>query len=312
MDLGPLQHHLDIPGTREVMVLGNGELWIDSPSGLHCGQTLTSEEVARCIERIVRLGGRRVDTLNPIADIPLPDGSRACVVLPPIAVDGPTISIRTFSRRVLPLSSFGNERCAAVLTSLIHDRANVIVSGATSSGKTSLVSSIGSQFPHSDRVVTVEDTAELRLQHPHVVRLQTRPANMEGVGEIDLANLVRASLRLRPDRIVVGEVRGAEAVDMLLALTAGHSGSWSTVHAHGAHDTVDRLVDLVMRGSPQWTDSTIRRTVARAVQAIVHVERTSLSKRQIAHVVSLQPDGDDVSFSTLFSLREETRAGHEF
>lgn len=310
MDLGPLQHHLDIPGTREVMVFGNGEIWVDTPSGLVRAQHLSADEVARCIERIVRLGGRRADLMNPIADIPLPTGERACVVLPPIAVDGPCIAIRAFSRRVLPLSSFGNDRCAAVITALIHDRSNVIVSGATSSGKTSLVSSVGSCFPATDRIVTVEDTTELRLDHPHVVRLQTRPPNIEGLGEVDLAQLVRASLRLRPDRIVVGEVRGAEAVDMLMALAAGHSGSWSTVHAHGAHDTVDRLASLVMRGSPQWTESVVRRTIATAVQAIVHVERTSLSTRRVSHIVAVRSENDEIEFETLYSLSANRDAGY--
>jgi pilus assembly protein CpaF len=241
--------------------------------------------MAVSLERIARASGRRLDLLSPILDARLSDGSRACVVISPVAVGGATISIRKFSRRILPLASFGPTACTDIVRDLVQQKINVVVAGATSSGKTSLLSAVSQSFGQNERIVCVEDTAELRFAHPHVVQLQTRPANSEGQGEITLQALVRASLRLRPDRLVVGEVRGSEVVDMLLALSSGHRGCWSTVHANSANETVDRLAAMVLRDSPQWSHDQAVATIHSAVGAIVFVQRVSARRRSIVEIV---------------------------
>ena len=283
--LGPLQIHLDDPDISEIMVVGGQHVWVEDAVGLRNVGTLTETELSISLERIARASGRRLDLLAPILDARLPDGSRACAVISPVAVGGASISIRKFTRRILPLAAFGSHECTDVLRKLVQQHANVVVAGATSSGKTSLLSSVSQSFSPAERIVCVEDTAELRFAHSHVVQLQTRPANSEGVGEISLQSLVRASLRLRPDRLIVGEVRGGEVVDMLLALSSGHRGCWSTVHATSAAHTVDRLAAMVLRDSPQWSHDQAVSTIHSAVGAIVFVQRISARRRAITEIV---------------------------
>jgi pilus assembly protein CpaF len=208
-------------------------------------------------------------------------------VLPPISLGGSTINIRKFSKRILPLAAFGPPVCTEILKDVIHDRMNVVVSGATSSGKTSLLSAAASHFCSSERLVVVEDTAELRFNNSHVVRLQTRPANSENLGELTMQQLVRTSLRLRPDRLIVGEVRGAEAIDMLMALTTGHRGSWATVHATSARDTVSRLAAMITRDSPQWSHQQSQELATSALDAIVHIERLPNGRRHISEILHI-------------------------
>ena len=284
--LGPLQIHIDDPDISEIMVVSGKQVWVEDAIGLRQVGTLTDSEMNISIERIARASGRRLDLLSPILDARLSDGSRACVVISPIAVGGPTLSIRKFSRRILPLASFGPTACSDIVRDLVKQNTNVVVAGATSSGKTSLISAVSQSFESNERIVCVEDTAELRFAHPHIVQLQTRPANSEGHGEITLQSLVRASLRLRPDRLVVGEVRGAEVVDMLLALSSGHRGCWSTVHANSAIETIDRLAAMVLRDSPQWSHDQAVSTIHSAVGAIVFVKRVSVRRRSIVEIVS--------------------------
>ena len=267
------------------MVISGKHVWVEDAIGLRQVGTLTDIEMNISIERIARASGRRLDLLSPILDARLPDGSRACVVISPIAVGGPTLSIRKFSRRILPLASFGPTACSDIVRDLVKQNTNVVVAGATSSGKTSLISAVSQSFESNERIVCVEDTAELRFANPHIVQLQTRPANSEGHGEMTLQSLVRASLRLRPDRLVVGEVRGAEVVDMLLALTSGHQGCWSTVHANSAIETIDRLAAMVLRDSPQWSHDQAVSTIHSAVGAIVFVKRVSVRRRSIVEIV---------------------------
>jgi pilus assembly protein CpaF len=297
--LGPLQVHIDDPDISEIMVVSGKQVWVEDAIGLRQVGTLTDSEMNISIERIARASGRRLDLLSPILDARLSDGSRACVVILPIAVDGPTLSIRKFSRRILPLASFGPISCTDIVRDLVKQNANVVVAGATSSGKTSLISAVSQSFGQNERIVCVEDTAELRFAHPHVVQLQTRPANSEGRGEVSLQSLVRASLRLRPDRLVVGEVRGAEVVDMLLALSSGHRGCWSTVHANSANETIDRLAAMVLRDSPQWSHDQAVSTIHSAVGAIVFVKRVSARRRSIVEIVRC-------SESTLTTLYQST------
>jgi pilus assembly protein CpaF len=286
--VGVLQEHLDNPEITEVMVIDGHQLWLEDAHGIRSAGTLDPEQVSLCIERICRASGRRIDLLSPVLDARLEDGSRACVVLPPISTGGATISIRKFPKRILPLAAFGPTSCTDIVKEIIHDRFNVVISGATSSGKTSLLSAAASHFNGDERLVVVEDTAELRFNNSHVVRLQTRPANSENVGEISLQQLVRTSLRLRPDRLIVGEVRGAEAVDMLLALTSGHRGSWATVHATSAMNTIQRLASITIRDSPQWSLQQATDLIMNAVDVVIHIQRQPNGRRGITEIICLQ------------------------
>lgn len=288
LSVGVLQEHLDNPEITEIMVVDGGQLWLEDAHGIRTAGTLAQEQVALCIERICRASGRRIDLLSPILDARLEDGSRACVVIPPVSPGGATISIRKFPKRILPLAAFGSTTCTDILKKVVQQRLNVVISGATSSGKTSLLSAVASHFSSDERLVIVEDTTELRFNNPHVVRLQTRPANSENDGEISLQQLVRTSLRLRPDRLIVGEVRGAEAVDMLLALTSGHRGSWATVHATSATDTIQRLAAIMIRDSPQWSHQQATDLVMSAIDVIVHIRRLANGRRGISEIVCLQ------------------------
>lgn len=284
---GDLLGLMRAPGISEVMVTGDGSVWSEGPHGLRRSGSMAPDQVALAIEQITRFSGRRVDLTSPIVDASLPDGSRACVVLPPVAVDGPTICIRRFAPSVLPLSAFADPATVRTLRSLVAERRNIVVSGATSSGKTTLLASLAAHVPVRERVVVIEDTTELRLDLPHVVRLQTRPGTAEGIGRVTAQDLVRASMRLRPDRLLVGEVRGGEVVDMLLALTSGHDGCMSTVHARSADHALERLAVLAMRDNPQFDRPAVRDLVAQAVDAVVHVERGTSGARMVAGVVQV-------------------------
>ena len=283
--LGSLQRWLEDPDIEEVMVVAGTSLWVAGPRGMSRVGDLTTSEVMHCIETISRSAGRRVDLLAPVLDARFDDGSRACVVMPPVSLGGPTISVRKFAARIPPLASFGDPRCTDALRRLIEDRANVVVAGATSTGKTTLLSSVASRFDTGERIVCAEDTAEIRFDHPHVVRLQTRPPSAEGHGAVTLGDLVRTSLRLRPDRLVVGEVRGSEALDMLLALSSGHRGCWSTVHATSARGALGRLGSLVAREAPQWGLDAAARMVDEAVDAVVHLRRDPTGRRRVAEIL---------------------------
>lgn len=291
VDWGPLQTYLDNPEINEIMVINAGEVWVEDIDGLHHVAFLHSKQLQHCLEQISRSSGRRIDLMSPILDARMPDGSRACVVIPPISVSGPTISIRKFSKRILPLAAFGPAHATEIVKHLISSHSNIVVSGATSSGKTSLLSSASQFFTPHERIVCVEDTAELRFAHSHVVSLQTRQPNQEGSGEINMQSLVRASLRLRPDRLIVGEVRGAEVIDMLLALSSGHRGCWSTVHSSSATGTVSRLSALVLRDSPQWSSQQSLQIIHNAIDAVVHVTRTTSHRRHICDIIQLHPQG---------------------
>lgn len=298
--MGPLQPHLDDRDVSEVMVVGGETVWVERAGVLERVGTISPTELSLCLERITRVAARRLDLLSPILDCVLPDGSRACAVIPPIAVGGADICIRKFPHRILPLSAFAGPEAADVLQQLVATRRNVVVSGATSSGKTSLISAISHRFGDTERVVCIEDTAELRFARDHVVRLQSRPATAEGSGEITMQHLVRASLRMRPDRLVIGEVRGAEVVDMLLALSSGHKGCWSTIHSTGARDTIDRIRALVVRDAPQWTPHVIDQTISSAVDVIVHMERNRLNQRRVSAILELVDDAGRLDARTLF------------
>ena len=290
MNLESLPHihpFLAAPDVVEIMVVNGTDVWVERRCGITHELTVSREDVLHLVEGICRLSGRRVDALSPILDARLPDGSRVCVVLSPIAVRGTSINIRKFPTRVLPLAAFGSQSVCEEVRDLVTSHANVVVSGATSTGKTSLISAATEWFHPDERIVCVEDTAEIRCRYPHAVHLQTRPPNQEGNGEVTLHHLVATSLRMRPDRLLVGEVRGKEVVDMLLALSSGHTGSWTTVHAMSATDTVSRLTSLLMRHHPQWARESAHELVISAVNAVIHVERLPNGQRIISDVLHL-------------------------
>jgi pilus assembly protein CpaF len=285
--LGPLQQYLSDPDIFEVMVVHGTEIWVEDREGLRHVDSLRTEQTADCIEYIARISGRRIDLMCPVLDARLDDGTRACVVIPPVSVTGPSINLRKFPTRVLPLAAFGPQECTQIVRQLVAEKKNVVVSGETSSGKTSLLSSVAHVFAPHERIICVEDTSELCITHPHVVHLQTRIANSEGSGEITLQDLVRTSLRMRPDRLLVGEVRGAEAIDMVLALTSGHRGCWSTVHATNASHTVIRVANIIMRDAPQWSPDHVMNLVQHATDVVIHMVRGAHGRRRINEIIAV-------------------------
>lgn len=289
--LGPLQEYLSHPDIFEVMVVHGTEVWIENREGLHHVGAISIEQTSDCIEHICRISGRRLDLMSPVLDARLSDGTRACVVIAPISITGPSINLRKFPTRALPLAAFGPQQCTDVVRQLVAERKNVVVSGETSSGKTSLLSTISQAFHPTERIICVEDTSELRISHPHVVHLQTRIANSEGSGEITMQQLVRTSLRMRPDRLIVGEVRGAEAIDMVLALTSGHRGCWSTVHASSASHTLSRLANIIVRDAPQWSPDYALNLVSQATDVVIHMTRMAQGRRKINEIISIGHQG---------------------
>ncbi|TFH16975.1 MAG: CpaF family protein, partial [Acidimicrobiales bacterium] len=250
--LGELEVYLRDPDVDEVMVNAGRSIWIERHGALHHVGSLESDTVDHLIERVLAPLGRRVDRSSPIVDARLPSGARVCVVLPPVAVDGASLAIRRFAPDIRPLDAFADTDGIGLLRAVIDRRCNVVVSGATSSGKTSLVAALLQTVADTERLVVVEDTAELPIEHGHVVRLEARPALVDGPAPITVADLVRTALRLRPDRIVVGEVRGDEILALVQAMNTGHDGSLSTCHANGPLDALLRLETLVLQASPTW------------------------------------------------------------
>jgi pilus assembly protein CpaF len=290
--LGPLQHLLDDPEVSDVMVNGPGQVWVERAGRLErSGVAVDRDEIERYVERLVAPLGLRADRTNPIVDARLPDGTRVGVVLPPIAVHGPVLAIRRHRPRSLPLGAFAPEAVAGLLAELVARRCNVAVYGATGAGKTTLLNALLALVDPSERVVTIEDVAELRPPGDHVVRLEARPGTADGVGRAELRDLVRAALRLRPDRIVVGEVRGAEANDMVWALSTGHDGSFATWHAAGAHDALLRLETLCALGAPGLSERAIRSQIHAAIDVLVGVARRPDGHRVVHAVHGLDRRG---------------------
>jgi len=271
--LGELDAFLHDPGIDEVLVNGAREIWVDRGGVLEHVGSLEADRIDHLIERVLAPLGRRVDRSSPIVDARLPDGARICAVLPPVAVEGTALSIRRFQRRGLRVEAFTDQTGRRTLQHVVAARCNVLVCGATSSGKTSLVAALVALCTPTERLVVVEDTAELPIDHLHTVRLEARPASVDGPAPIDLAQLVRTALRLRPDRIVVGEVRGDEVLALVQAMNTGHDGSMSTCHANGPLDALLRLESLVLQAAPTWPLAAIRHQLARSVDVVVHVDR---------------------------------------
>lgn len=274
----------------ELMVNAGSEIWVERAGVVtHVGRMRPATLLA-AIEHILTPIGRRLDRAHPMVDARLADGSRVCAVLAPIAVDGPCLTIRRFHQRTLGLDRFAVPQLIPLLRELVQRRCNIVVSGATSSGKTTLLNTLALEIPATERVITLEDTAELHFPHPHVVRLETREATPDGVGEVTLAQLLRTALRLRPDRLVVGEIRGEEAVHLLQALNTGHDGSMATIHANSAADALARLSSLVLQEVGNWPLAAVQHHVARAVDIVVHVGRGEHGSRTVVEVVEVTAD----------------------
>ncbi|MCU0260084.1 MAG: Flp pilus assembly complex ATPase component TadA [Ilumatobacteraceae bacterium] len=279
------------PAVTEVLVNGDGQVWAETSGELRCVGHLAAATVLVVIERVLAPLGRRLDRTSPIVDARLPDGSRVCAVAPPVAVDGPLLSIRRLPAEPMPLVAFAAAPVTTLLADVVAARCNVVVAGATSSGKTSLLAALLAGLPSGERVVVLEDTAELPLPSvTHRVRLECRPASTDGPRAIDLAELVRTAMRLRPDRLVVGEIRGAEVLALVQALNTGHDGSFSTCHANGAVDALHRLESLVLQAAPAWPLEAVRHHLLRAIDVVVVVERGVGGRRRVAEVVEVVAD----------------------
>ena len=286
--LGPIDPLLCDPDVNEVMVNGPGPVWIErlgtvSPSEV----SLDRAAVDLLIERIVSPLGRRVDQRAPFVDGRLPDGSRVHVVVPPIAVDGPYVTIRRFVVPKVELEMFAARPVVALLDRLVSRGDNLVVSGGTGAGKTTLLNALAARVNPGQRMITIEDAAELQLDHPHVVRLEARPDSREGTGAVTIRDLVRNALRMRPDRIVVGEVRGPEALDLLHALNTGHAGCLSTVHANSPVDALRRLATLATAADERLPVDAVRDHVGAAIDVVVHLERGSDGVRSITAVAEV-------------------------
>jgi pilus assembly protein CpaF len=291
--LGPLEPLLADPAVTDILVNGPGPVWVERAGRItRTGVTLDRAAIDLLVERVVSPLGLRADRANPVVDARLPDGSRVHVVLPPLAVDGPAVTIRRFGAAAIPLASF----CAPAVAGLLVDAAqaglNMVVSGGTGAGKTTLLNALCRHVPAGERVVTVEDAAELRLPGDHVVRLETRPATADGLAAVGVRDLVRAALRMRPDRIVVGEVRGAEALDMVQAMNTGHGGCLSTCHANGPSDALRRIETMALLGDTDVPMEAIRAQMAGAIDLIIHVVRTTGGGRRVRAVAEVTAPSD--------------------
>jgi pilus assembly protein CpaF len=292
---GPLERLLADDSVTEIMVNGPYDVWVERQGRLYETTVRFNDDshLRRIINKIVAQVGRRVDESSPMVDARLPDGSRVNAVIPPLSLTGPLVTIRKFSKKRLDLTDLirlGSLTTETVefLQRCVLAQLNILISGGTGSGKTTLLNAMSTAIPDSDRIVTIEDAAELRLNQRHVLRLEARPKNIEGEGEIAIRELVRNSLRMRPDRIIVGEVRGAEALDMLQAMNTGHDGSLCTVHANAPRDALSRIETMVLMAGFDLPVRAIRQQVASALDLIVHLERVEDGSRKVTAVTEVQ------------------------
>ncbi|HXK15758.1 MAG TPA: CpaF family protein [Gaiellaceae bacterium] len=305
---GPIEPLLRDDSVTEVMVNGFDKVYVERHGKLERTDVRFVDEshVMRIIDKIVSQIGRRVDEASPMVDARLPDGSRVNAIIPPLALNGPTLTIRKFSRdpyTINDLITFGTltARSAQFLAAGVKGKLNVLISGGTGTGKTTTLNAMSAFIPGDERIVTIEDAAELQLQQEHVITLESRPSNIEGSGEIKIRELVRNALRMRPDRIIVGEVRGAETLDMLQAMNTGHEGSLTTIHANSPRDALSRLETLVMTGGVELPHRAIREQIASAFDLLVQIQRLVDGSRRITHVTEvLGMEADVVTMQDIF------------
>ncbi len=310
MGHGPLEPLLADPTISDILVNGSQQVYIERRGKLELTEVRFNDDahLMNIIDRIVSAVGRRVDESAPMVDARLKDGSRVNVIIPPLALDGPMLSIRRFaielfkSEDLIRLGTI-NEQLALVLKGIVHGRLNVVISGGTGAGKTTLLNILSGFVPTSERVVTIEDSAELQLQQPHVVRLETRPPNIEGKGAVTQRDLVRNALRMRPERIIVGEVRGAESLDMLQAMNTGHDGSLTTIHANSPRDALSRIETMISMTGMTFPMRALRAQMASAINVVIQIARDEDGRRR---VISLQEingmEGDVITMSEIFTF----------
>ncbi|MBK5093093.1 MAG: CpaF family protein [Actinobacteria bacterium] len=313
--LGPLEPLLRDPGISEIMLNGPDSAFVEREGVIERFELSLGSD-ARVIELVRRVIGPlnlRLDETSPMVDARLPDGSRLNAVIPPLCLNGPTVTIRRFRRSPFTASELIetgtlNSETASLLEQAVRQRANVIISGGASSGKTTMMNVLSSFIPRNERLITIEDAAELKIEHPHVVSLESRPPNIEGRGEVTVRNLVRNALRMRPDRIIVGEVRGAEALDMLQAMNTGHPGSLSTAHANSPRDLLARLETMVMMSDVGLDQPAVARQIGSALDLILHMERKPDGLRVLSEVVSVQGiPGGDIELEYLFKGKSDQK-----
>ena len=311
--LGPLEYLISMDDITEIMVNGPDNVYVERKGELYRTDTAFADnhQVIAAIERIVSPLGRRIDESSPMVDARLPDGSRVNAIIPPLALEGPSITIRKFSKK--PLEAADLIRFGSVSPEIIHFldvcvkvRKNILISGGTGSGKTTLLNVLSSFLPNRERIITVEDAAELQLHQEHLVRLESRPPNVEGKGEITIRDLVRNCLRMRPDRIVVGECRGGEALDMLQAMNTGHDGSLTTIHANSPRDALARLETLVLMAGFDLPLRAIREQIASAINIIVQISRERDGSRKVMKVSEItKMEGDVITLQDIFEFKQE-------
>ena len=308
MGLGPLEPLLADKKVADILVNGANQVYVERRGKMELTDIKFNDDahLLHIIDRIVSGVGRRVDESSPMVDARLKDGSRVNAIIPPLAIDGPMLSIRRFAVERLKMEeliAYGsiNEAAAKVLNAVVRGRLNVLISGGTGAGKTTLLNVLSGYIPETERIVTIEDSAELQLQQPHVVRLETRPPNIEGKGEVNQRDLVRNSLRMRPDRIVVGEVRGPEAMDMLQAMNTGHDGSLTTVHANTPRDALGRIENMVSMTGINFPTKVMREQIASAIDVVVQIARHEDGKRRVVSIQEVNGmEGDVITMSELF------------
>ncbi len=312
MGLGPLEPLLADNTVSDILVNGYQTVYIERRGLLELTNVrfTDNEHLLRIIDKIVSRVGRRVDESSPMVDARLPDGSRVNAIIPPLALDGPVMSIRRFSAVPLGVNELVEYRSmtrdmAVMIAAMVKAKTNLLVSGGTGSGKTTMLNLMSSFIPDNERIVTIEDAAELRLQQPHVVRLETRPPNIEGEGEINQRALIKNSLRMRPDRVIVGEVRGSEVLDMLQAMNTGHEGSMATIHANTARDALTRLENMVGISGLNLPTRPLRQQIVSALSAIIQVSRLSDGKRKVVSIIEITGmEGDMISTQEIFQFQQ--------
>jgi pilus assembly protein CpaF len=310
MGHGPLEPLLSDPTISDILVNGARQVYIERHGKLELTEVQFNDDahLMNIIDRIVSAVGRRVDESSPMVDARLKDGSRINVIIPPLALDGPMLSVRRFRVELLSVDDLIrlgtiDEPLSRVLNAIVHGRLNVVISGGTGTGKTTLLNILSAFVPHSERIITIEDSAELQLQQPHVVRLETRPPNIEGKGGVNQRDLVRNALRMRPDRIIVGEVRGAEALDMLQAMNTGHDGSLTTIHANSPRDALGRIETMVSMTGITFPMRALRGQMASAINVVLQLTRDEDGCRRLTSLQEVNGmEGDVITMSEIFTF----------
>ncbi|MDT3670310.1 MAG: CpaF family protein [Aromatoleum sp.] len=312
LGLGPIEPLLADPSVSDILINGAHQIYVERHGKIELTDVTFSDDahLMKIIDKIVSRVGRRVDESSPMVDARLPDGSRVNAIIPPLALDGPVVSIRRFAAVPLTMEKLIGFKALTppmgeLLAGLVRAEVNILISGGTGSGKTTLLNILSSNIPHDERIVTIEDAAELQLQQPHVVRLETRPPNIEGKGEVSQRALVRNALRMRPDRIILGETRGAEAFDVLQAMNTGHEGSMTTVHANTPRDAIGRMENMIGMSDANLPPKVARAQIASAIGVIVQASRLTDGKRKIVSIQEITGmEGEMITMQEIFAFRQ--------